>query len=79
MDESQCQALDQKLSESFLLTPYLGCNITIISDCWGTWHGHTGYSNPKTRQPIGSHQQFYLYSITKTYTAALLLFNHICS
>ncbi|MUL35906.1 serine hydrolase domain-containing protein [Gloeocapsopsis dulcis] len=73
MNPSFETVLQKQLDESLLFTPCLGINVTIHNEKYGFWTGSSGFLEPKTRTPMPIDGQFYIYSITKTFTAVCLL------
>lgn len=67
------QLLENKLQESFLFTPFLGINVSIIDERLGSWNSAYGLSDPKTRHSFALNSSCYIYSITKTFAAVTLL------
>lgn len=65
--------LQKQLDESLLFTPCLGINVTISDEKYGFWTGSSGFLELKTRTPMPTDGQFYIYSITKTFTAVYVL------
>ncbi len=66
-------ALQQQLDQSLLFTPCLGLNVTLKDEKHGFWTGASGFSEPKTRTLMAVEGQFYIYSITKTFTSICIL------
>lgn len=66
-------ALQKQLDQSLLFTPCLGINVTIKDEKQGSWTGASGFSDLKTRTPMSVYGQFYIYSITKTFTSVCIL------
>ena len=61
------------MDESFLFTPMLGISVALCDVKLGSWSGYCGYKNPKTKEHLGANEIFYIYSITKTFTAVAIL------
>ena len=66
-------ALQDQLDQSLLFTPCLGINVTLKDETHGFWAGASGFSEPKTKTPMLMEEQFYIYSITKTFTSVCIL------
>lgn len=66
-------ALQDQLDQSLLFAPCLGINVTIKDEKHGCWTAASGFSEPKTKTPISIDEQFYIYSITKTFTSICIL------
>ena len=73
MNPNYAKALQQQLDESCLFTPMLGVNVALCDGKLGSWSGCCGYKNPKTKEHLGANEIFYIYSITKTFTAVVIL------
>lgn len=73
MNSDYSETLQKQLEQSFLFAPFLGINLTIFAEKLGEWHGTAGYQNPQTREALDLHRIFYIYSITKTFTAVVIL------
>lgn len=73
MNEQYVRKLKKQLEESFLFTPFLGANLTIRDARLGEWHATCGFQDPTSREALASDSQFYIYSITKTFTAVIVL------
>lgn len=73
MNPDFAEALQEQLEESALFTPMLGVNVALFDEKLGSWIGSCGYKDPKTKERLGAGEIFYIYSITKTFTAAALL------
>ena len=73
MHQHYADKLQEQLEESSLFTPFLGINVTIYDDKLGIWDASCGYANPQTKEKLKQRGLFYIYSITKTFTAALIL------
>ncbi|MEO0375457.1 MAG: serine hydrolase domain-containing protein [Cyanobacteria bacterium P01_A01_bin.17] len=65
--------LQTQLEESHLFTPFLGLSVTIWDEKLGRWNGTCGNRNLHTREPLHPDELFYIYSITKTFTAVAVL------
>jgi D-alanyl-D-alanine carboxypeptidase len=66
-------ALQSQLERSLLFTPCLGINVTINDEQKGLWNGASGFIDPDTKSAMPVNSRFYIYSITKTFTAVRLL------
>jgi D-alanyl-D-alanine carboxypeptidase len=73
MNNGLSQALQDQLNLWQLFAPCIGANATIIDSAFGTWSAASGFAEVKTKalMPIGG--LFYVYSITKTFTAIRVL------
>lgn len=73
MNNGLSQALQDQLNLWQLFAPCLGANATVIDSAFGTWSAARGFAEVKTKalMPIGG--LFYVYSITKTFTAIRVL------
>jgi len=65
--------LQKQLDESLLFTPCLGVNVTISDEKYGLWTGSSEFLELTKRIPMPTNSQFYIYSITKTFTAVCIL------
>lgn len=65
--------LQNQLDQSLLFAPCLGINVTLKDEKHGDWKAPSGFSEQKTRTPISVDGQFYIYSITKTFTSIAIL------
>lgn len=66
-------ALQEQLDQSFLFAPCLGINVTLKDEKHGFWTGASGFSDPKTKTRMLVDGRFYIYSITKIFTAVCIL------
>jgi D-alanyl-D-alanine carboxypeptidase len=66
-------ALQNQLDQSLLFAPCLGINITLKDEKHGYWTAANGFAEPDTRTPMPVDGQFYIYSITKTFTSVCIL------
>ncbi len=73
MKADLAKALQEQLNQSLLFASCLGINVTINDDKNGFWSSASGYIDPGTKAPLPVDGQFYIYSITKTFTAVRLL------
>ena len=73
MDENLAQTLQNQLDRWQLFAPCLGTNVTVIDSTHGTWNATSGYADPDTKAPLQAGGGFYIYSITKTFTAVRIL------
>ncbi|AFZ18650.1 serine hydrolase domain-containing protein [Allocoleopsis franciscana] len=73
MKQSLKNALQDQLNQSLLFAPCLGINVTLKDEKHGYWTAASGFAEPKTRTPMSVDGQFYIYSITKTFTAIAIL------
>jgi D-alanyl-D-alanine carboxypeptidase len=73
VDENLSQALQAQLDRWQLFSPCLSANVTVDDSVFGTWDAASGYRDPDTRAPMPVGGSFYVYSITKTFTAIRLL------
>ena len=73
MQKTLKNALQKQLDQSLLFAPCLGVNITLKDEKHGGWKAASGFSEQKTRTPISVDGQFYIYSITKTFTSIAIL------
>ena len=53
--------------------PCLGANITLYDSRYGYWSGASGYRSIDPYEPLTPHELFYIYSITKTVTAVVVM------
>ncbi|VAW71495.1 Beta-lactamase class C-like and penicillin binding proteins (PBPs) superfamily [hydrothermal vent metagenome] len=53
--------------------PCLGANVTVSDSINGVWSSACGFKSLNPSQPLESNESFYLYSITKTFTAIVVL------
>lgn len=73
MKQSIKNALQDLLNQSILFTPCLGVNVTIKDERHDSWTAASGFAEPQTRTLMPIDGQFYIYSITKTFTAVAIL------
>lgn len=73
MNYGLSQALQDQLNLWQLFAPCLGANATIMDSVLGTWSAASGYENVETKAPMPVGGLFYIYSITKTFTAVRVL------
>lgn len=73
MNDGLSQALQDQLNLWQLFAPCLGANATIMDSVLGTWSAASGYENVETKAPMPVGGLFYIYSITKTFTAVRVL------
>jgi D-alanyl-D-alanine carboxypeptidase len=73
LDRKLSQALQTQLDRWQLFAPCLGANVTIADSLLGVWDAASGYREPDTKAPMPVGGQFYVYSITKTFTAIRIL------
>ena len=67
------QALQHELDRWQLFAPCLGANVTVVAPRLGTWNAASGYADADTKAPMPAGGLFYIYSITKTFTAIRIL------
>lgn len=65
--------LQNKLDQSLLFAPCLGINVTLKDEKHGYWTAASGFAEPDTKTPMSVDGQFYIYSITKTFTSVCIL------
>lgn len=56
--------------------PCLGVNISLLDSELGSWHGAAGYRSLHPKTEIQANEAFYIYSITKSFTALVMLKLH---
>jgi D-alanyl-D-alanine carboxypeptidase len=66
-------ALQARLDQSLLFAPGLGINVTLKDEKHGYWKAASGFAEPDTRTLMSLDGQFYIYSITKKFTAVAIL------
>lgn len=66
-------ALQQQLERWQLFAPCLGANATVAVSGLGRWNGASGLADADTKDPMPVDGSFYIYSITKTFTAIRVL------
>ncbi len=66
-------ALQNQLDQSLLFAPCLGINVTLKDEKHGYWTAASGFAELDTRTPMPIDGQFYIYSITKTFTSVAIL------
>jgi D-alanyl-D-alanine carboxypeptidase len=69
LDHKLSIALQAAMDRWQLFCPCLGANATLEHSRLGRWDGAAGYRDPDTRAPMAVDGRFYVYSITKTFTA----------
>ncbi|MBS0307841.1 MAG: beta-lactamase family protein [Proteobacteria bacterium] len=67
------QALQKQLSRWQFFAPCPGANASVIDAGAGRWDGASGYADIDSMQPMMPEACCYIYSITKTFTAVLVL------
>jgi len=65
--------LHETLEDWQYFSPCLGANVTICDSKNGFWNSASGYSKLNPNQLLESDEKFYIYSITKTFTAIIVL------
>ena len=73
MDRPTLRALQSTLDRWQLFSPCLGANVTIEDSLRGNWTGASGYADVETKTPMPLGAKFYIYSITKSFTAVRVL------
>jgi len=73
VDKNLSFALQRQLDRWQLFAPCLGTNVTVVDPLHGTWNAASGYMDPDTKAPMQASGRFYIYSITKTFTAVRVL------
>ncbi|MEH6549900.1 MAG: serine hydrolase domain-containing protein [Pseudomonadales bacterium] len=53
--------------------PCLGANVAIYDARHGYWDSASGYAEPNSEEKLASGECFYIYSITKTFTAVVVM------
>ncbi len=72
-DPTLAERLQAALDSSMRANNIIGASAAVIVPNQGTWLGTSGYSVPATSDTIRSDMLFAIGSITKTYTAAMIL------
>ncbi len=73
MDGSTSRALQNALDRWQLFSPCLGANVTIEDSLRGHWTGASGHADVETKSPMPPGAKFYIYSITKSFTAVRVI------
>ena len=73
MSHPQSQELQKIIDDWQCFAPYLGTNITIYDSNYGYSDYTSGYKSINPEQLLKSKELFYIYSITKTFTAILVM------
>ena len=72
-DKKLSLTLQKQLDRWQLFAPCLGANVTVIDSVHGKWNAASGYADPDTKALMKVGGRFYIYSITKTFTAVRIL------
>ena len=67
------EALQQALDQWQLFAPTPGANVTVYDEAWGYWSGACGYRDLTPLKKMQPDRRFYIYSISKTITAIIVL------
>ncbi|MCP4757268.1 MAG: beta-lactamase family protein [Proteobacteria bacterium] len=73
MKETLEKALQNQLNRALKREPCLGVNVAVGDEANGWWSGAAGFLEPEAETPLPADALFYVYSITKTFTASRIL------
>ena len=73
MNEPLAATLQRALDRWQHFAPAAGANVTVLDGALGAWHGASGVADVDSGEPMAPGARAYVYSITKTFTAAIAL------
>lgn len=73
MSHPRSTELHKTLESWQYFAPCLGANVTIYDPINGYWNSASGFRAINPNRPLEANEPFYIYSITKTFTAIVVL------